>query len=92
MQDIQKLRKKIDELDEQILRLLGERAEISRSIGLLKKEGGMPVTDTYRESQVYKNIREKAPDFGLDADQVEAIYRQIVNMCISVQESKETAE
>lgn len=86
MQEIQKLRKRIDEIDEQILRLLGERAEISRSIGLLKKEKGIPVTDTYRENQVYRNIREKASDFGLDADQVEAIYRQIVNMCISVQE------
>jgi chorismate mutase len=85
-EDIQKLRKKIDEIDENILRLLGERSEICRSIGLLKKESGIPVTDPMREGEVYSNIRGKAPDFALDADQVEAIYRQIVNMCSSVQE------
>jgi len=91
-EDLQKLRKKIDELDEHILRLLGERSEICRSIGLLKRENGFPITDPARETEVYTNIREKAPDFALDADQVEAIYRQIVNMCSSIQELKEKSE
>jgi chorismate mutase len=92
MAEIQKLRKKIDEVDENILRLLGERSEICRSIGLLKKEEGMPIVDSFREAQVFGNVRDKASDFGLDANQVEVIYRQIVNMCSSVQESKETSE
>ena len=92
MQDIQKLRKRIDELDEHILRFLGERLEICRSIGLLKKENGIPIIDTSRENEIYANIRGKAPDFGLEPDQVESIYRQIVNMCSSVQELKEKSE
>ena len=91
-ENIQKLRKKIDEIDENILRMLGERSEICRSIGLLKKESGIPVTDPIRESEIYSSIRGKAPDFALDADQVEAIYRQIVNMCSSLQELKEKSE
>ena len=92
MQDIQKLRKRIDEVDDQILRFLGERSEICRSIGLLKKENDMPITDAIRENEVYSNIRNKASDFGLDGDQVEGIYCQIVNMCSSVQELKEKSE
>ena len=92
MEDIQKLRKRIDGIDENMLQLLGERAEICRSIGLLKKEQGMSIIDTYRENEVFSNVRAKASDFGLDADQVEAIYRQIVNMCSSVQELKEKTE
>jgi chorismate mutase len=92
MENIQKLRKKIDEIDENILRLLGERSEICRSIGLLKKDQGIPIIDTYRENEVFSNIKAKASDFGLDPDQVEAIYRQIVNMCSSVQELKEKSE
>jgi len=91
-EDIKKLRKKIDEIDEHILRLLGERSEICRSIGLLKRENGIPITDPARETEIYTNIRGKAPDFALDADQVEAIYRQIVNMCSNVQELKEKSE
>ncbi len=92
MEDIQRLRKKIDEIDEHLLRLLGERLEICRSIGLLKKEQGMPIIDTYRENEVFSNIKAKAADFGLDSDQVEAIYRQIVIMCSSVQELREKGE
>ena len=92
MEDIQKLRKKIDEVDENILRLLGERSEICGSIGLLKKDQGIPIIDTYRENEVFSNIKAKSSDFGLDSDQVEAIYRQIVNMCSSLQEAKEKSE
>ena len=92
MEDIQKLRKKIDEIDEHILRLLGERSEICRSIGLLKQDNALPITDTIRENEVYTNIRSKAPDFGLEAEQAEAIFRQIVNMCSNVQELKEKTE
>ncbi len=92
MEEVQKLRKKIDDIDESILRLLGERAEICRSVGLLKKENDIPIIDSARETEVFANIRYKAPDFGLDVDQVEAIYRQIVNMCSSVQELKEKSE
>jgi chorismate mutase len=92
MQDIQRLRKRIDGIDENILQLLGERSEICRSIGILKKEQSLPVIDTFRENEVFSNIRVKAADFGLDANQVEAIYRQIVNMCSSIQELKEKTE
>jgi len=92
MEDIQKLRKRIDETDEQILRFLGERAEICRSIGLLKHAQRLPISDPHREYEVYTKIRGKAGDFGLDADEVEAIYHQIVKMCSLVQEAKEKAE
>jgi len=35
---------------------------------------------------------EKQADFGLDADQVEEVYHQIVKMCSLVQEAKDKAE
>lgn len=92
MEDIQRLRKKIDEIDENLLRLLGERSEICRSIGLLKKEQGMPIIDTFRENEVFTTIKAKAADFGLDGDRVEGIYRQIVIMCSSVQGLREKEE
>ncbi len=89
MEDIKQLRKRIDEVDEQILNSLSKRTEICKSIGLMKKKHGIPIKDMPRENDVYTHIKEKAVDLGLDADVVEAIYRQIVNMCISVQEIQE---
>jgi chorismate mutase len=88
MQEIAQLRKKIDEVDEQILQSLSERAEICRSIGLVKEKHGVPVQDYPRENDVYAHIREKAAELCLVPSHVEAIYRQIVNMCSVVQDSK----
>ena len=88
MQEIKQLRKRIDEVDEQILQFLSERAEICRSIGLVKEEHGIPIQDFPRETDVYAHIRERAAELNLDPSHVEAVYRQIVNMCSAVQDSK----
>jgi len=92
LEDIKQLRKRIDEVDEQILWSLSKRTEICKSIGLVKKKHGIPIQDFPRESDVYVHIKEKAADLGLDPAQVEAIYRQIVNMCISIQDLEEKSE
>jgi len=92
VEDIKQLRKRIDKVDEQILQSLSKRTEICKSIGLVKKKHGIPIQDLPRESDVYAYVKEKAADLGLDPAQVEAIYRQIVNMCSAVQELKENCE
>ena len=89
MQEIKQLRKRIDEVDEQILQFLSERAEICRSIGLIKEKHGMPIQDFPRENDVYAHIRERAGEVGLEPSHVEAIYRRIVNMCSAVQDLNE---
>lgn len=86
MQEIQQLRKSIDEVDEQILLLLSKRVEICRSIGAVKRKYGLPVKDLPRENDVYARVRKKAAELGLDAAWVERIYQQIVNMCSAIQE------
>jgi chorismate mutase len=88
VQEIKQLRKRIDEVDEQILQFLSKRAEICRSIGLVKEKHGIPVQDFPRETDVYEHIREKAAELGLDPSHVEAIYLHIVNMCSAVQDSE----
>ena len=88
MENIKQLRKRIDEVDEQILESLSERIRICTSIGIVKEKHGIPIQDYPRENDVYAHIREKAAEFGLDPSYVEAIYRQIVNMCSAVQGSK----
>jgi chorismate mutase len=89
MENINQLRKKIDKVDEQILLLLSERVKVCELIGSVKKEHGLSIKDAYRESEVYAHVKQKAVEFALDPVQVEAVYRQIINMCHSAQELKE---
>ncbi|MCW4006870.1 MAG: chorismate mutase [Candidatus Bathyarchaeota archaeon] len=86
MADLKQLRIRIDAVDKQLLDLLCERVKICRDIGCVKKEQGIPVRDAERERNVYLRIREQAEVLGLDPMRVEAMYREIVNMCSSVQE------
>jgi chorismate mutase len=86
MDELERYRKLVDQVDELILRALAERAKICRAIGLVKKKRGMPVRDVSREKEVYKSVKKKSVEFGLDPLQVEAVYREIVNMCSAVQE------
>jgi chorismate mutase len=86
MDELEQYRKQVDQIDELILKALAERAKICRAIGLVKKRQGMPVRDVSRENEVYESVKEKSVEFGLDPIQVEAVYREIVNMCSAVQE------
>jgi len=86
MAEISKHRKKIDDIDDQILLALCERVKFCKAIGDAKKKQSMPIHDLSRESEVFKRIKEKAVQIGLNAGQVEAVYREIVNMCSAVQE------
>ena len=92
MENIKQLRKRIDEVDEQILQSLRKRTEISKSIGLVKKKHVIPIQDFPRENGVYAHIKKKAAALGLNPSHVEAVYRQIVDMCSAVQELKEKSE
>ena len=86
MGEVQQLRKKVDEVDEQILNVLSERAKICMAIGLVKKKKGMQIRDVSRENEIYKRVKEKAVELHLDPMQVEAVFREIVNMCSAVEE------
>ncbi len=85
MEDLQTLRKRVDEIDEKILKALSERVEVCRQIGEVKKQQGLPVRDQSRETKVYSKVKEKAANFQLEPSQIEAVYREIVNMCSAVQ-------
>jgi len=86
MSEIPRLRKRIDEIDDQLLLILSERVKICRAIGAAKKKQGKAIHDATRENEIYKRLNVKAIELGLDAGQVMAVYREIVNICSAVQE------
>ena len=55
-------RTKIDEIDNQILRLFMERMDISLQIARYKMENDLPILDASREQEKLDNIGEKAGD------------------------------
>ena len=65
------LRKRIDQIDEKLLRLLNQRAEAALRIGRIKKKQRLPVYDGRREQQVLRRLTRRnggpLPDSSLKA-------------------------
>jgi chorismate mutase/prephenate dehydratase len=85
LENITTLRKKIDAIDENFVRLLKDRIELCKHIGKVKEENGLAVKDLRREDEVYLHVMSKALELGLDPQKVEAIFKQIVALGVSVQ-------
>ena len=56
--DIADWRKKIDELDKRLVKLLSERAEAAQEIGRLKRDTNLPIYEPDRERIVFSNVQE----------------------------------
>jgi chorismate mutase len=85
LENITTLRNKIDTIDENFVRLLKDRIELCKHIGKVKEENGLAVKDLRREDEVYLHVMSKALELGLDPQKVEAIFKQIVALGVSVQ-------
>ena len=75
--DIPGWRRRIDEIDERILRLLNERAQCAFEIGKIKKERKLPVVSRDREDEIMQSIMTKNPG-PLSEAQVREIFALII--------------
>jgi len=82
---LEDLRKKIDEADTKIVKLIAERIRIAEEIGREKRKLGKQIEDAEREKRVLENIRGIAQEESINQEAIESIYRQIVTVSKSVQ-------
>jgi chorismate mutase/prephenate dehydratase len=83
-EDLENLRRKIDEVDRKIVELLNERGKIAIEISKLKKENSFNVYDPAREREIERNIKKINPG-PLSMDSVVSIFREIISACRSLQ-------
>jgi chorismate mutase/prephenate dehydratase len=88
MSDLDELRRRIDALDEEIVRVLNERAGVSLDIGKLKGAGQIYAPG--REAEVYRHVRgvSKGP---LPDEALRAIYAEIISCSRALQEPPRVA-
>jgi len=83
-QRIQELRKKIDELDDKLLELLNQRAQIVVEVGNIKKTEKLDFHSPSREREILERLtaHNKGP-FPQDA--LKAVYREILSSSLSLE-------
>jgi chorismate mutase-like protein len=80
-------RKKIDELDRQLVELLNRRAQAAHEIGRLKHDAKMPIYEPDRERLVFSNVQKAngGPLLGRDLAQ---IYERIMDVMRNIQKEE----
>lgn len=85
---IERLRRSVDGLDNELLLMLNRRAELAVRIGCLKRELGMPVSDAIREAEILARLAERNRG-PLDNEAVTGVFRAIIEACCALQEEEE---
>lgn len=88
--NLEELRKKIDQTDAGIVRLISERIRIAQEIGKQKRERGKQINDRAREQKVLEHIKGLAQGEDISEAIIENIYKSIVTACKRTQ-GKEVA-
>lgn len=79
------IRHKIDELDQLLLKTLGDRMDLAKEIGELKKEYNVSILQLDRWKALIENCMQKADQAGLYREFVRNIFIQIHDESIRIQ-------
>ena len=85
--DLNELRKEIDAVDAEIVKLFEKRLEISERIAAYKKNAGIPIQDPTREAEKIAQIQNLThTDFA--RQHIEELYTLLMSLSRKLQEEK----
>jgi len=84
--DLEEIRKKISNLDDQIIELIAERESIVNEVSQYKIDSGIAIRDFSREKRVIGRAKDKANELNISADMIESIMRLLIESSLSKQE------
>ena len=85
--DLPSLREAIEEIDHEILAHLRRRMDLVEEVAGAKLRSAVPFRDEPREDQVLQRVRHAVVEQGLDAHEVERLYRVILDMSVAHQKA-----
>jgi chorismate mutase / prephenate dehydrogenase len=85
MDDANRIRDRIDGLDQEIIRLLKNRYENARLLGRIKQQRGLEYRDPEREKIILRKIEREATSLGLDPNLIRPIFEQIFALSLQAQ-------
>ncbi len=84
MNDLDEWRKRIDQIDQQLVRLLNERSSCAVEIGQIKKKMSLPAWSPEREVEILRNVV-KANLGPLDNAAIRRLFERIIDEARSLE-------
>lgn len=75
---IEEIRLKINQLDEQLLKIFNERAALALEIGEIKKELNLPIYDPKREKLIFEKMKKENPG-PLDDEAIVRMFERVID-------------
>lgn len=76
--DIDDIRKEIDRLDNELLRIFNERADLALQIGEIKKQKGLAVYDPAREKRIFDRMQAANPG-PLEDNAIVRLFERVID-------------
>ena len=83
--ELNKLRDAIDGIDDTLLQLLGQRAELAKQVGHLKSSGGHSFHVPERERHIIERLRVTCATTSFPADSIGPVFREIMSACLRLE-------
>jgi chorismate mutase len=83
LSQLHKLRDEIDDVDENIIRLLGVRFRLTQQVGELKAQHSLAPVDPQREAEQRERYEKLALTNGLSPSLVQHLFRLVVDEVVS---------
>lgn len=75
---IDDFRCEIDRLDEELLKIFNQRAQLALKIGELKKTTGLPIFDPSREKKIFQRMKKENPG-PLDDQAIVRLFERVID-------------
>ena len=85
MRDLQSLREEIDQLDERLWEIIGQRADMVRQIGEWKRQHGEQVVQPERWQEVLQHCQSVADKHGLSEMVIQEVMEAIHNESVRIE-------
>ncbi len=84
MSDLDGWRKRIDEIDQELVRLLNERSQCAVEIGHIKKTLNLPAWQPEREAEILRHVVKSNPG-PLDDAAIRRLFERIIDEARSLE-------
>jgi len=75
----EELRDRIIAVDDEIIKLIGERRDLALEIGRIKESLGLPILDPAREARVVRRVAERSRALGVDEELTRDVIWRIIS-------------
>ena len=89
---LEELRERIVDVDDEIIRLIGERRDLVLEIGRIKNSLGLPVLDPAREARVVRRVAERSRALGVDEELTRDVIWRIISSARQTQSERGSSD